>query len=185
MSILLHTCCGPCLAGSLDGLKKSFSNSHFVSFWYNPNIHGYLEYKNRFESYVKFVNLAKIDYIIHDNTYGLEIFLKSIDINNPNKFDRCKKCYYLRLSQTAKKASELSFEAFTTTLLISPYQNIEGIFEICEKISNQYKVPFLKLDLRDSFKQTFEAIKQYDLYKQKYCGCIFSEFERYNKSNKI
>ena len=173
MRLLLHTCCAPCSVFCIDTLKKE--NIDITSYWYNPNIHPYKEYEARLnclKEYNESINLP----LIVDDYYGLREFCK----NTVSNLDaRCTYCYKVRLEKTARYAKENGFDAFSTTLLYSIYQNHELIKKICEKLEKEYDIKFLYRDFRTGFWLGQEKAKEIGLYMQKYCGCIFSEEERY------
>ena len=176
MKLLLHTCCAPCFlkCGEVledEGIKPTL-------FWYNPNIHPWMEYKSRKEALVEFAKFKNFELIIEEN-YGLREFISSIypDFSR----ERCKKCYQMRLEKTASYASKNGFDAFSTTLLISPYQNHECISELCHELEKKYGVKFLYRDFRPYFREGQKKAREHGLYMQKYCGCVFSEEERYLK----
>lgn len=121
--------------------------------------------------------------LIKDGNYGLRKFLSEIDTFEFK--ERCKYCYTVRMEQTAQTAYEKGFDNFTTSLLISPYQNHDQIAEIAYEASKKYGVDFLYCDFRSQFKSGQEKAKELDLYMQKYCGCIFSEEERFRRKNQI
>lgn len=175
MKLLLHTCCAPCSVYCLEELKKE--NIDITSYWYNPNIHPYKEYEARLECLKKYDEELRIPLII-DDYYGLREFCK----NTVDKLgNRCGYCYLCRLEKTAKYAKEHGFDAFSTTLLISPYQNHELLKKTGEMLSKKYNVNFLYKDFRPGFKEGQNRAREIGLYMQKYCGCIFSEEERYEK----
>ena len=174
MKLLMHTCCAPCSVYCIDALREEGIEP--VSYWFNPNIHPYQEYKTRKETLIKYSQIAGFELIINDN-YGLDEFCKNVsdDIKN-----RCTKyCYLVRLEQTVKYAKENNFDAFTTTLLVSPYQKHEEIIKICKMLSEKYDIEFLYRDFRIGFKRGQAKAREIGLYMQKYCGCIFSEEDRY------
>ena len=173
MKLLLHTCCAPCSVYCIDTLKKD--NIDITSYWYNPNIHPYIEYKERLNTLKNYTKSIDIPLII-DDYYGLRQFCKNV----VDKLDnRCGYCYYSRLEKTAIYAREHGFDAFSTTLLISPYQNHELLKKTGEIIEKKYNIKFLYEDFRPGFKKGYEKARRLGLYIQKYCGCIFSEEERY------
>lgn len=174
MNLLLHTCCAPCSVYCIDELIKEGIKP--TVYWFNPNIHPYIEYKTRRDTLKEYANSIGIKAIFEDN-YGLRDFCKSVvnDLEN-----RCKQyCYKVRLEQTVKYAKENNYDAFTTTLLISPYQNHNAIIEIAKKLEEKYDIKFLYRDFRVGFRQGQERARELGLYMQKYCGCIFSEEQRY------
>ena len=178
MNTLLHTCCAPCSIHCVDSLRQEGIEP--VSYWFNPNIHPYTEYRSRkttLEQYASSIGLK----LIIDNTYGLRSFVKAVidDLDH-----RCFYCYQVRLEQTARYAAEHHFDSFTTTLLVSPYQKHEALIVAGEAAAQKYGVPFLYRDFRPGFKQGQEKARELDLYMQKYCGCIFSEEERFSNKRK-
>lgn len=173
MKLLLHTCCAPCSVYCIDTLRKD--NIDVTSYWYNPNIHPYTEYKERLNTLKKYTKSIDIPLIV-DDYYGLKEFCKNVI----NKLDnRCGYCYYSRLEKVALYAKNNSFDAFSTTLLISPYQNHELLKKTGEILEKKYNIKFLYKDFRPGFKKGYEKAKMLGLYIQKYCGCIFSEEDRY------
>ncbi|HLB70669.1 MAG TPA: epoxyqueuosine reductase QueH [Candidatus Methanoperedens sp.] len=172
MRILAHICCAPCFTYPHKRLKEK---GHDVTgFFYNPNIHPYTEYKLRMDSLEKFGEI-KGARIIYKPDYDLETYLRgALDAR-----DRCQFCYFTRLDETARTAARLGFEAFTTTLLISPYQKHEMLAHTGEKIADENSIEFYYEDFREGYKESREIARSLDLYMQKYCGCIFSEKERY------
>ena len=174
MKILTHVCCAPCFTYPH---KRMLEDGHDVTaFFYNPNIHPYLEYKNRLESVEKYVELKGAQ-AIYDTTYEIENYLRGALAAE----ERCRFCYNYRLQKTAKTAKELGFDAFTTTLLISPYQKHETLISTGEKIADEFGIEFYYEDFRKGYQESRSISKELGLYMQKYCGCIFSEKERYFK----
>jgi len=173
MNILMHVCCGPCL---MYPLKRLTEKGHKITgFWYNPNIHPYTEYQSRLEA-VRYAEWAKGFSVIYENSYDLEQYLQAV---LPHLTDSCRFCYQLRLERTARVAKEKGFEAFSTTLLVSPTQKHELINEIGEELAKKYDIKFFYEDLRPGYYEGKAMAKELNLYRQKYCGCIFSEKERY------
>jgi predicted adenine nucleotide alpha hydrolase (AANH) superfamily ATPase len=168
-----------------------------VLFWYNPNIHPYTEYKSRRDTLIAFAASLALECIVHDE-YGLRTFLAGLyapavptenavassevaAAKNPTAPVRCAYCYGLRLKATAKTAAERGFDAFSTTLLISPYQQHDLICETAKDAAEQNAVEFLYRDFRPHYREGQKKSRDTGLYMQKYCGCIFSEEERYLK----
>lgn len=176
--MLLHICCSCCLGYPLKTYRQS--GYDLVGYWYNPNIHPFLEYQKRLLSLKDFAKDNSLP-VIYDESYELEQFLKGAlqDMEN-----RCLGCYGLRLRKTAEYARKNGFDCFSTTLLISPHQEHNKIKELGEKMAQEMKVNFHYDDLRPNFKETKRIAMEEGLYSQKYCGCIFSEKERYLKSTK-
>ncbi len=174
MRILTHICCAPCFTYPHKRLEEE--GHEVTGFFYNPNIHPYQEYNSRKEALEKYVELRAAKVIFKDD-YDIENYLRgALDAE-----DRCRFCYTLRLSETAKTAVRLGFDAFTTTLLISPYQKHDMLAEVGKKIADENGVRFYYEDFRVGYGESREIAKALELYMQKYCGCIFSEKERYLK----
>ncbi|MBQ1496613.1 MAG: epoxyqueuosine reductase QueH [Bacilli bacterium] len=175
MKILLHVCCAPC---SIMSIKKLRELNHDVTgFWYNPNIHPYMEYRSRrdaFRNYSKLIDLPSI----YKDEYGLDEFCREV-INNLD--NRCKSCYAKRICVVAKYAKEHGYDAFCTSLLYSPYQDHEALKEVCYEIAKAFDIEFYYYDFRPYYREGQEEAKRLGIYMQKYCGCIFSEEDRYKK----
>ena len=174
-TLLLHTCCAPCLIGALPMLIKDFDE--ICCFWYGPNIHPYTEYRARLDALCAYTKKNSINLIVRDR-YGLLEFTKNV-IDNLK--ERCGYCHRARLEETAKAAKEGGFGAFSATLLVSPWQNHEMIKETGEKCAKEYGTDFFYKDFRPNFREGQKAAKEAGIYMQKYCGCIFSEEERFLK----
>ncbi len=176
MKLLMHTCCAPCSVYCIDSLRKEKIEP--TIYWYNPNIHPYMEYKARrdcLKEYTKSINVNSI----FEEEYGLDEFCKNVigDLQN-----RCSNyCYKVRMEQTAKYAKENGYDTITTTLLVSPYQKHEELIKVCEEMAKKYDLKFLYRDFRVGFREGQAKARDLGLYMQKYCGCIFSEEERYAK----
>ena len=181
MKILLHTCCAPCSTYVVDKLRKD-GYDDITAFWYNINIHPYTEYKQRLETLKMYSEMINLPLIVEHN-YGIREFTKNV-IDNID--GRCLYCYESRLEYTAKYAKEHGFDAFSTTLLVSPYQKHELIINVCKKYAEKYEVEFVYEDFRVGFREGQSIAREKGLYMQKYCGCIYSEEERYEKQiNKL
>ena len=170
MKLLLHTCCAPCSVYCIDTLRKEGIEP--TVYWFNPNIHPYMEYKARRDCLKEYTKSIDVNAIFEEN-YGLDDFCKNVigDLQN-----RCKNyCYPVRLEQTAKYAKENGYTHFSTTLLVSPYQNHEALIEVAEQMAKKYGVEFLYRDFRVGFREGQAKARELGLYMQKYCGCIFSE----------
>ncbi|MCL2095537.1 MAG: epoxyqueuosine reductase QueH [Oscillospiraceae bacterium] len=171
--ILTHVCCAPCLICT----EPFVSEFELSCFWYNPNIHPFSEYKSRLDCLSDYAFENNIRLITED-FYGL------MDFIGLNPDERCAYCYDIRLEETAKRAKINGFNMFSTTLLCSPYQNREKIKETGEKYSRKYGVEFFPGDFRGNFREGQKRAKEKSLYMQKYCGCIFSEYDRYKAEYK-
>ena len=175
MKLLLHTCCAPCSVYCIQKLRKD--NIEPVIYWYNPNIHPYMEYKARRDTLKEYTKSIGVEAIFEEN-YGLREFCKNVidDLDN-----RCQYCYRMRLERTVQYAKENGYDAFCTTLLISPYQNHEKLKQTGEELKKEYGIHFYYQDFREGFRQGQNEARELGLYMQKYCGCIFSEEDRYRK----
>ncbi|MBN2503903.1 MAG: epoxyqueuosine reductase QueH [Bacilli bacterium] len=178
MKILLHICCAPCSVMSIEALRQE---GHDVTgFWYNPNIHPVTEFRNRLNTLKTYAASIELPLIV-DEYYGLRMFVENV----VDKLDtRCEFCYEERLKKTAIRAKAEGFDAFTSTLFISPYQQHEKLKEIAERVADETKIAFHYVDFRPFFREGQKKARELDFYMQKYCGCIFSEEERYLKLKK-
>lgn len=173
MNILLHICCGPC---SIYPHQQLVESGHNVSgFFYNHNIHPYQEYQRRLQAVRDFASANGLNMVYRDE-YALEEFLFAV-ARNPSQ--RCNYCYFSRLEAAAKEAAELGFNAFTSSLLYSRYQNHEMIRTTGEKAAQRHGVKFHYEDFRPGWQEGIRLSKEMGLYRQQYCGCIYSEKERY------
>ena len=179
MKLLMHTCCAPCSVYCIDALKEEGIEP--TIYWYNPNIHPYMEYKARRDTLKEYAESLNLNAIFEED-YGLDDFCKNVvgDLQN-----RCKNyCYPVRLRKTFEYAKENGYDAVTTTLLYSIYQNHDFIKEYMEKLSEEFGIEFLYRDFRVGFREGQNKARELGLYMQKYCGCIFSEEDRYSKQIK-
>lgn len=176
MKLLMHTCCAPCSVYCIDKLRQQ--NIEPTVYWYNPNIHPYIEYKTRRDTLKEYTASINVNAIFEED-YGLDEFCKNVigDLQN-----RCVNyCYRVRMEQTAKYAKENGYDCFTTTLLVSPYQRHDELKAVCEEIAKEYGLEFLYRDFRGGFRDGQAKARELGLYMQKYCGCVFSEEDRYRK----
>jgi len=170
---LLHICCGPCATFTVNTLRAA--GAVLTGYWYNPNIHPYSEHERRRESLARFAEQVDLPMIWHPG-YEMTAFFHAV--HGQEQFGlRCRACYRLRLESTARVAAQQGFEAFSTTLLISPYQDIESIRLIGDELATRYGVSFYWENLRRGFKQHHQLAQDYGLYRQQYCGCVYSEWE--------
>lgn len=172
MKLLFHCCCAPCTISCLKELNSTETETDL--YWYNPNIHPLNEYKLRRDSLVSFAAKKNLNLKLIDE-YGLSFFITEVFQNMNDKASRCKKCYFMRLEKTAEAAAAMAYNAFSTSLLVSPYQNHEEIKRIGEELGKKYGIQFLYIDFRPSFRQGQSEARKEGLYMQKYCGCVFSE----------
>ncbi|MDY5058077.1 MAG: epoxyqueuosine reductase QueH [Bacilli bacterium] len=176
--LLLHSCCGPCSSYVISYLTNYFD---ITILYYNPNIYPYDEYLKRKQEQIKLIN--EIDCSnnldIMDCDYDNDLYEKCIIglENEPERGNRCMVCYNLRMEKTAKMAKECNYDYFCTTLSVSPYKNSEWINKIGEKLQNKYNINWLYSDFKkkDGYKQSILLSKKYNLYRQDYCGCIYSK----------
>lgn len=175
---LLHICCAPCSIACIASLRADGIEP--VGYWYNPNIHPYTEYRSRKTTLQEYAKSIGMPLIVNDD-YGLREFVRAI---YPDLEDRCEVCYRMRMEETARRAAAEGFSQFTTTLLISPYQNHELLIKTAEEAAVRHGVTFLYRDFRPLFREGQQAARDAELYMQKYCGCVFSEEERYRKKKK-
>ena len=175
--LLLHSCCAPCSSSVLEKLVKHF----FVTvFYYNPNIMDSVEYYKRLNEQKEFLlKRYNGDVLVIDGHYNVNDFLTVINGFEGAKEggERCKRCYRLRLEETAKTAKELQFDYFTTTLSVSPHKNATWLNEIGEELEKIYGVKYLYADFKKGggYLRSIELSKEYNLYRQDYCGCDFSK----------
>jgi len=171
--LLLHICCGPCGVAFTEGIiAEGFAPALL---WYNPNIHPYMEYRHRRTSAVDFAGFTGLP-INADEKYGLKEFLSN---TMSNEQDRCAWCYRTRLERTAQYAIENGYGIFSTALLASPYQDFESICRFGTQTAKKYDLQFIVKDFRVGYRTAMDKARKMGLYMQKYCGCIFSEEERF------
>jgi len=151
--------------------------------WHNPNIHPFTEYKSRRVAALDFAKLHELP-IEADDNYGLREFVGNVAGDIENKRARCAYCYRSRLEHTAKHAANNGYEAFSTTLLASPYQDFDAICNFGQELAKEYGCEFIIKDFREDFRAAMDKARKMGLYMQKYCGCVFSEEERYRKKKK-
>lgn len=172
--VLLHTCCAPCSVYCIDSLRAEGIEP--TIFWYNPNIHPYTEYRARKNCLKEYAKSIGVEAIFEDE-YGLDEFCREVISDLPN---RCANyCYKKRIGRTAQYAAQNGYTAFSTTLLVSPYQKHDILKEVCEDLARLSGVEFLYRDFRVGFREGQNKARELGLYLQKYCGCIFSEEDRY------
>jgi len=173
MKILLHVCCANCTIYPVQELRKD--GIEVFGVFYNPNIHPYQEYRRRLEAVKEYSDRIDLRMTYHDE-YALEEFLQNVVFREN---ERCWYCYYTRLKRAAQLAKREKFDFFTTTLLYSKFQKHEKVKEIGEELAREYGVKFYYRDFRKGWKAGIEISNDLGLYRQQYCGCIYSEKERY------
>jgi len=172
-SLLIHACCANCLLYPLKVLEGRFQR--IMAFWYNPNIHPYQEYQRRLEAMKELERKWNLK-IIYRDSYPLEEWLQAVAFREEK---RCLYCYHDRLLATAQVARRGNFSHFTTTLLYSKHQKHEIIREMGESLGRKYGVKFFYQDFREGWKEGIQCSLELGLYRQQYCGCIYSEKERF------
>ena len=172
-NLLIHTCCGPCSTYSVQHWRSK--KLEVAGFSFNPNIHPFMEHQQRLESLKTFARSVEMPLYLSVG-YDMVNFLRRVV---GREGDRCIECFKMRLTQTATMAKEKGFDAFTTTLLISPHQKHILLKEVGEAVAQEQKIRFLYADLRSGFSESRRISKEMGLYRQQYCGCIYSEWERY------
>ena len=183
-TLLLHSCCAPCSSYVLEYLSKYFK---IIIIYYNPNISPYDEYKKRLDEQkrlideIKTINPVTILECDYDNEV-YENIVKGLE-DEPERGERCIKCYRLRLENAARIAKENGFDYFGTTLSVSPYKNSDVLNRIGEELSNLYNISYLYSDFKkkDGYKRSIELSKIYNLYRQDYCGCKYSKRKDINE----
>jgi predicted adenine nucleotide alpha hydrolase (AANH) superfamily ATPase len=176
MTLLLHACCAPCSVRCVEILREEAI--HPDMFWYNPNIHPLTEYRARRDALTQFAGEEGLE-LIQDDDYGLRSFIAGLSGDFEN---RCDYCYRTRLERTAACAAERGYDCFSTTLLVSPYQRHDEIRRIGFEEAEKHGVQFYYRDFRPGFREGQRKARERGIYMQKYCGCIFSEEERYTKT---
>ena len=174
MNILLHICCANCAIFPVKNLRES---GHDVTgYFFNHNIHPYLEYRRRLEAVEQYASVVGLD-VVYKDEYRLEEFLSQV-ASHPA--DRCTYCYHSRLRQVAEQAALGGYDAFSTILLYSRYQNHELIRKLGEELAAHFGIAFLYEDFRSGWQAGIKTSKEMGLYRQQYCGCIYSEKDRYH-----
>ncbi len=174
--ILLHTCCGPCATHTINRLREQ--GFEVWGFWYNPNVHPFSEHQKRLASMEAYAESAQLT-LLRGEGYEMVEFLRAV-VGREAHGERCRCCYALRLNRTAQRAAGEGFDAFTTTLLISPHQDQERLREAGEAAGEEYGVEFHFENFRRGWSERGRLAREHDLYRQQYCGCIYSEWERYS-----
>ena len=176
--LMLHSCCAPCSSYVIEYLNPYFN---ITVLYYNPNISPVEEYEKRKAEQIRFIKEFDSVNPVHicDCDYDgkkYEEAIKGLE-NEPEGGLRCVKCFYLRLEETAKTAKKLNFDYFCTTLSISPLKNAELLNKIGKNLSEKYDIKYLPSDFkkREGYKRSVELSKKYNLYRQNFCGCVYSE----------
>ncbi len=183
--LLVHTCCAPCFSYIEKDLRGNgiinndgiLEKVDYTALWYNSNIHPKVEYERRKDTFINFCeNIVKCNYDVIDE-YDLNSYVKYVveNVDENKEFNvRCEYCYYMRLNKAFEYAKNNGYDIVTTTLTISPYQNHELIKKVMQKLSDKYGIEYIYTDYRDHFREGQKMAREYGLYMQKYCGCVFS-----------
>ncbi len=175
MKLLMHICCANCALYPFSQLRSR--GVEVRGLWFNPNIHPEDEYAKRLESLKRLETLWGLD-IEYAGRYGLADFLRALD---GHEGVRCEVCYRMRLHETALRAKEMGFDAFSTTLMVSPYQKYGFILDVGRELQDRYSVEFYIEDFRPGYSDGLRTSRKLGLYRQNYCGCAFSKVERDNE----
>jgi predicted adenine nucleotide alpha hydrolase (AANH) superfamily ATPase len=175
-SVLVHICCAHCAAYTIEYWRQQGYETS--AYWYNPNIHPYQEHQQRLESMQSLAQQTNLPLFIEEGYDFIEYFRRVVG----HEGDRCHYCFQMRLLKTAEYANRHGFTAFTTTLLISPQQKHELIMETGNAAAAETGAEFLYADLRKHYSDSRHLTKPLNLYRQQYCGCLYSEWERYSHS---
>ena len=173
--LLLHVCCAPCMVYPYRMLREKYD---VHAYFYNPNIHPFREYQARKECLTAYCAREEIACTVHEK-YGLKDFLQRVVFHED---ERCGHCYQMRMQETARFAQENGFRRFSTTLLYSRYQNHRQIVEIGQQEAAAHNLDFYYEDFRTGWQWGIDESKKQEMYRQAYCGCIYSEQERYDTS---
>lgn len=178
--LLIHSCCGPCSSYVLSYLNKYFD---ITIYYYNPNIDTIDEFNKRLLEQKRLIKEMFNDEIkVIEGSYEPKIYYSKIKGHEKDKEgeERCHICYKLRLEETAKYAKENGFDYFTTTLSVSPYKNAKVLNLLGEKLEKEYNIKYLYADFKkkDGYKKSVMYSKEYNLYRQDYCGCVYSKINR-------
>lgn len=179
MKILIHICCAPCAVYPITEMRKA--GMDVTGFFFNHNIHPYLEYRRRLDTVVEYARQEALEVILRDD-YQLEEFLGNVAAK-PD--ERCVYCYASRLDKAAEAAAENGFAAFTSSLLYSRYQNHDVIRTLGERAAEKFGVSFYYDDFRRGWQEGIRLSKVMSMYRQQYCGCVYSEKDRYAPASAV
>jgi hypothetical protein len=171
--VLIHSCCAHCAAYTAEHWRQQ--GYEVSALWYNPNIHPYTEHQHRLEAMQTLAQEINVPLIVTTGYDIIDYFRQVVG----HESQRCRYCFRLRLSKTAETAKEKGFDAFTTTLLISPHQKHDLLKEIGNELAGERGIDFLYADLRKRYSDSRRMTKPLNLHRQQYCGCVYSEWERY------
>jgi hypothetical protein len=172
-SVLIHACCAHCTAYIVDYWRHQGYELNVL--WYNPNIHPFMEHQQRLKAMQTLATELNFELII-ENGYDIIRYFRMIV---KHEGQRCRYCFQLRLQKTAENAIKHGYCAFSTSLLISPYQKHDLLQEVSHSIARDMDIEFLYADLRKHYSDSRRMTKPLELYRQQYCGCVYSEWERF------
>jgi predicted adenine nucleotide alpha hydrolase (AANH) superfamily ATPase len=178
-SVLVHACCAHCTAYTVGHWRDQ--GYIVTALWYNPNIHPFTEHNLRVEAMKTLSHTMKLPLVVIEGYDFKEYFHRIVGQEDR----RCGCCFELRLGRVAKLAKEMGIDAFTSSLLISPDQKHDQIKQIGEKVAVENELTFLYADLRKRYSDSRHITKPMELYRQQYCGCIYSEYERYTEKDRV
>lgn len=173
VDLLVHICCGPCASAAVEGWREA--GVRVLGFFYNPNIHPLLEYRRRLTGVRDLSKIMGLE-MVEDKSYDPAMWFAEV---SGAEGSRCARCIGMRLDRTAQEAVGQGCKAFSTTLSISPWQDHEAIRISGAAAASRYGVEFVYDDLRPRYQESRRLSRQWGLYRQKYCGCLISEWERY------
>jgi predicted adenine nucleotide alpha hydrolase (AANH) superfamily ATPase len=180
MRLLLHVCCGPCAAWPAGNLLEQ--GQDLQGFFFNPNIHPYQEHQKRLDAAMELARRLEFPLLVSEG-YRPELYFREVAFRE-SEGERCRLCYTLRLQEAAARALEMGCAGFTTSLLISPYQKHDLIRSIGTEIGERSGVPFIYHDWRPAYYEGRKQAREMGLYSQRYCGCLYSEHERFRDSKR-
>jgi len=174
--VLIHVCCAHCTAYTVDYWRQQ--GYKVSALWHNPNIHPYTEHQHRLEAMKSLAQEMNLPLTVTEGYDMIEYFRRVAG----HESQRCQYCFRLRLSKTAETARQTGFSAFTTTLLISPHQKHDLLREIGDELAKEKNIEFLYAGLRKRYSDSRHLTKPLNLYRQQYCGCIYSEWEHHTNT---
>ncbi len=174
--LLVHCCCVHCSAYTLNYWREQ--GFEVTAYWYNPNIHPFIEHQQRLDALKSLADKEGIHLVVAPG-YEMDRYFQAVA---GHEIDRCQHCYRLRLGQVAEYARDHAYDAFTSSLFISPQQKHNQIIEVARSTEESTGVKFQYADLRKRYSDSRRLTKPLDLYRQQYCGCLYSEFERYSET---
>lgn len=175
-SVLIHCCCAHCAAYTVNHWRQQ--GYEVSALWYNPNIHPFTEHQHRLEAVKSLTQEMSLPVMVTEG-YDMVSYFRQV-VGHETEPERCRHCFRLRLSRTAEIAHQMNFTGFTTTLLISPHQKHDLVREAGEELAKDKGIDFLYADLRKRYSDSRHITKELNLYRQQYCGCVYSEWERYS-----